>query len=131
MFKSVLGCFYVLSILEYDVVQSGVLIQSFCGNFLSFSTLKKKAPDSLDTLLPSCRPTKRQIKKAVIFTYTFTNNNPIVEIFVLDYSLAVLGRDSILGTATRYGLGVPQIESQWGEIFRFRPDRPWSPPNLL
>jgi len=23
------------------------------------------------------------------------------------------------------------MESQWGEIFRTSPDRPWSPPSLL
>jgi len=35
--------------------------------------------------------------------------------------------------ATCYGLDGPGIESRWGggEIFRTRPDRPWSPPNLL
>ena len=33
--------------------------------------------------------------------------------------------------ATRYGLDGPGIESQWGEIFRTRPDRPWDPPSLL
>jgi len=25
----------------------------------------------------------------------------------------------------------PGIESQWGQIFRTRPDRPWDPPILL
>ena len=37
--------------------------------------------------------------------------------------------------ATRYGLDGPWIESLWegggGEIFRTRPDRPWSQPSLL
>ena len=36
------------------------------------------------------------------------------------------GRDSSVGTATRYGLDGPLIE-----IFRTRPDRPWGPPGLL
>jgi hypothetical protein len=31
----------------------------------------------------------------------------------------------------RYDLGGPGIESQWGEIFRTRPDQPWGPPGLL
>ena len=38
---------------------------------------------------------------------------------------------SLVGTATRYGLGGPGIESRWGEIFRTRPARPWGLPNLL
>jgi hypothetical protein len=39
--------------------------------------------------------------------------------------------DSAVGTATRYGVNGPRIESRWGEIFRTRPDRPWGPPSLL
>jgi len=36
------------------------------------------------------------------------------------------------GTATRYGLDGPGIESRWeGEIFRTSPDRLWGPPSLL
>jgi hypothetical protein len=38
-----------------------------------------------------------------------------------------MGRDSSVGTATRYGLDGPGIESRWeggGEIFRTCPDRP-------
>ena len=41
------------------------------------------------------------------------------------------GRDSSVGTATRYWLVGPGIESRWGEIFRTRPDRAWGPPSLL
>ena len=40
-------------------------------------------------------------------------------------------RDSSVGIATLYGLEGLGIESQWGEIFRNRPDRPWGPPSLL
>jgi len=42
-------------------------------------------------------------------------------------------RDSAADIATHYGLNGPGIESRWGgaEIFCTRPDRPWSPPNLL
>ena len=40
-------------------------------------------------------------------------------------------RDSTIGVATRYGLDSPEIESQWGEIFRSHPQRPWGPPCLL
>jgi hypothetical protein len=112
-------------------VQSGVLTQSFCGKLLSFSTPKRKAPNSPDILLPSYLPTKCQIQKSVIFKYTFTNNNPLVEIISLDYHPDVMDRDSKVGIATRYGFGGPGIESRWGEVFRFRPDRPWGPPSLL
>jgi hypothetical protein len=38
---------------------------------------------------------------------------------------------SSVGLATGYGLDSPEIKSQWGEIFRTRPDRPWGPPSLL
>jgi hypothetical protein len=43
------------------------------------------------------------------------------------------GRDSSVGIATRCGLDGPGIESRWGggEIFRTRPERPWSPPGFL
>jgi hypothetical protein len=41
------------------------------------------------------------------------------------------GQGSVVGLATGYGLDGPGIESRWGEIFRTRPDRPWSPPSLL
>ena len=38
----------------------------------------------------------------------------------------------LAGGATRYQLDGPGIDSRWGgEIFRARPDRPWSPPSLL
>ena len=40
-------------------------------------------------------------------------------------------RDSSVDIATRYGLYGPGIESQWGEIFDARPDRPCGPPILL
>jgi len=35
------------------------------------------------------------------------------------------------GIATFYGLDRPGIESQWGDIFRTCPDRPFGPSNLL
>ena len=52
--------------------------------------------------------------------------------FYFYYTLAG-DRDSSVGTATRYGLEGPGIESSWGrgEIFRNCPDRPWGPPSLL
>jgi len=44
----------------------------------------------------------------------------------------MVGRDSAVGIATRYGLHGPGIESRWGgEIFRTRSDQPWGPPSLL
>jgi hypothetical protein len=42
-----------------------------------------------------------------------------------------MGRDSSVGTATRYGLDGPDIESRRGRGFTARPDRPWGPPSLL
>jgi len=42
-----------------------------------------------------------------------------------------MGRNNSVGTATRYGLDAPRNESQVGEIFRTRPDRPWGSPSLL
>jgi hypothetical protein len=40
-------------------------------------------------------------------------------------------RDSVLGTATRYGLEGPGIESRWDEIFRTYPHQLLGPPSLL
>ena len=45
--------------------------------------------------------------------------------------IIIVGRDSSVGIATRYGLGGLGIESRWGEISHTRPDRPWGPPSLL
>jgi hypothetical protein len=45
--------------------------------------------------------------------------------------LILVGRDSSVGIATRYGLEGPGIESRLGEIFCTHPDRPWGPPSLL
>jgi hypothetical protein len=43
-----------------------------------------------------------------------------------------VGRESVVGIATRYELEGPGIQSRWGgEIFRTRPHRPWGPPSLL
>jgi hypothetical protein len=42
-----------------------------------------------------------------------------------------MGRDSVIGIATRYGLDGPGIESRRGEILRACSDRPWGPPSLL
>jgi len=42
-----------------------------------------------------------------------------------------LVRDSAVGLATSYRLDGPCIDSPWGEIFRTRPDWPWSPHSLL
>jgi hypothetical protein len=44
----------------------------------------------------------------------------------------VVGRDSSVGIATRYGLDGQGIETrEGGEIFRTRPDRPWDLTSLL
>ena len=41
------------------------------------------------------------------------------------------GPGSSVDIATGYGLDGPGIESQWSEILRTCPDRPWGPPRLL
>ena len=41
-----------------------------------------------------------------------------------------MGRDGVIGLATRYGLDGPGIESWGSEVFRTRPDRPWGPFSL-
>jgi hypothetical protein len=43
------------------------------------------------------------------------------------------GRDRLVGIATGYVLDGLGFVSQWGggEIFRTRPDQPWSPPTLV
>ena len=38
-----------------------------------------------------------------------------------------MGRDSVIGLATRYGLDGPGIESWGTEVFCTRPDQPWGP----
>ena len=43
----------------------------------------------------------------------------------------IVGRESVVGVVSGYGLDGPGIKSRWGEIFRNRPDRVWGPPNLL
>jgi hypothetical protein len=45
--------------------------------------------------------------------------------------VAVVGRDSSVGIATRYRLDGPGLSRCGDEIFRIRPDRPWDPPSLL
>ena len=47
------------------------------------------------------------------------------------YICLIVGRDSAVGIATRYGLDGPGIESRWLEIICARPERPWGPPSLL
>jgi hypothetical protein len=42
---------------------------------------------------------------------------------MLNSSLNLVGRDSAVGNATRYGLDGPGIESSWGEIFRIPSDQ--------
>ena len=42
-----------------------------------------------------------------------------------------MGRVSVDGITTRYGLNGPGIESLWGKVFSPRPDSPWDLPNLL
>ena len=48
-------------------------------------------------------------------------------ILIPDY----VGRDSLVGIATRYGLDGMGIESRWGRDFPHPSSRPWGPPSLL
>jgi hypothetical protein len=43
----------------------------------------------------------------------------------------MVGRDSAVDIATRYGMHGPGIKSRCGKIFPVRPDRSWGPTNLL
>ena len=42
-----------------------------------------------------------------------------------------MGHDGSVGTAIRYALNGPAIESRWAEIPSTCPDPPWGPPSLL
>ena len=42
-----------------------------------------------------------------------------------------MGRDSLNGVATSYGLDGTGTESRWRREFHTRPDRPWNLPSLL
>jgi hypothetical protein len=42
-----------------------------------------------------------------------------------------VGRVSVVGVETRYGLGGLGVEFGWGEILRIRPDGPWGIPTIL
>jgi hypothetical protein len=61
----------------------------------------------------------------------FMNNQSIIIIIIIMFARLCVGRNSVVGVATRYGLVDPEIESRWGEIFRYRPGRPWDPSSLL
>jgi hypothetical protein len=43
----------------------------------------------------------------------------------------MLGRDSSVGIATRYGVDGPGIKSRWGRYFPYSPERPLGPASLL
>jgi hypothetical protein len=50
---------------------------------------------------------------------------------IYQYCISSSGPGRSVGIATGYGMDGPGIESQWGEIFLTRPDRPWGPPSLM
>jgi hypothetical protein len=62
-----------------------------------------------------------------ICNFNCENSNFICE----NASVLMASRDSVVRVANRYGMDGPRIESQWGEIFRFCPDRPWGKTNFL
>jgi len=51
--------------------------------------------------------------------------------FTLTLGFSNVYCEILVGIATRYGLGSLGIESRRGEIFHFRPDRPWVLPSLV
>ena len=51
--------------------------------------------------------------------------------FNWEHNTKIMGTDSSVGTATRYGLDGRGSNPSGGEIFRIRPHRPWGPPSLL
>ena len=53
------------------------------------------------------------------------------ELYIYADILLFVGQDSAVAIATRYRLGGPGIETQWGRYIRTHPDRPWDPPILL
>jgi hypothetical protein len=54
-----------------------------------------------------------------------------VQYFYIYYYIFNVGRDGVVGIATRYRLGDLGIESRWVEIFRTCPGRPWGSPSVL
>ena len=48
-------------------------------------------------------------------------------LFVFQFVIGSAGRDSSVGIVTRYELDGRGSKPRGGEIFRTRPDRPWSP----
>jgi hypothetical protein len=70
------------------------------------------------------------------FCGTFCKMTPLIDLklgFNVNYKfvrLCMSGPGTSVGIATDYGLDGPDIESRWGEIFRY-PDWPWGPPSLL
>jgi hypothetical protein len=63
--------------------------------------------------------------------FIFLTWSETVIVYYIFICKTYVGRDSVVGIATRYGLGGPGIGSRWGEIFHTCPDRPWGPPSLL
>jgi hypothetical protein len=80
--------------------------------------------------------TSHQLGTAIFMAMSLRTSHVPACFFEIHFEIILLctlsGRDSSVGTATRYGLDGPRIESWWGgEIFRTSPDRPWGPPSLL
>jgi hypothetical protein len=68
--------------------------------------------------------------------HTFFLVLPIHHMNITDFPqicVFAVGRDSVVGIATRYVMEDLGIESQrgGGELFHTRPARPWGPPSLL
>jgi hypothetical protein len=69
-----------------------------------------------DTFLPSISPCSTTNKTK---SWTKTAFIIIIIVIIIIIIIIIMGRDSSVGTATRYGLDNSGIESRWGRDFHF------------
>jgi hypothetical protein len=78
----------------------------------------------------ACRPGE-PLEKWVMGRTEREGGLMVLKWILVKQNLGVVGRDSVVGIATRYKLDGPGIKSQRGKIFSTHPDRPWGLPSLL
>ena len=66
----------------------------------------------------------------ILLCIVFLLEHPLILGRYRGESMVLCGPGSVVGIATVYGLGGPEIEFRWGEIFRTSPDRLLGPPSL-
>ena len=108
---------------------------------ICFLVLHHFLPPSLSSpsfsLFSSCPPHyRRQLQQS--YNVIIHAKHPHIKIIVFNttfiynkHSNEMVGRESSVGIATRYGLEGPGSNPGGGEIFQTCPDRPWSPPSLV